>query len=121
MRYDVDDLEHPWPPDVLHYETRYIFGLTMNELLLVSLPAMAVTVAAGPLSGALAAVVGLLSLKRYEAFANRSVPAYLVARVLIARRRKVIMLPLVLPAGGEEMILSTWDDEELLELVGDQE
>ena len=114
----VDDLSYDWPPDVLHYETRYFLGLTINELLILALPALLLTILVGIPAGAVAALLGLLALKRFEAFGGRSLPLYLFARLRHARRRETVMLPLILPRGEGELVITTWDDEEMMRIGG---
>ncbi len=32
----VDDLQYDWPPNVLRYEQRFLFGLTVTDLLVIA-------------------------------------------------------------------------------------
>ncbi len=36
----VDDLQYDWPMNVLGYESRALLGMSMQELLIVALPAV---------------------------------------------------------------------------------
>lgn len=118
----VDDLSYEWPPDVLHYETRYFLGLTMSELLIVSLPAVLLTPFAGIAAGAVCALAGLLLVKRFEAFGGRSLPLYLIAWLRHARQREtIIRLPLILPPGEGGLIITTWEGKEVMRIGGEED
>ncbi len=112
----VDDLSYELPLDVLHYETRYFLGLTMNELLIVSVPAIGLMLLAGIPAGVLTALTGLLLAKRFEALGGRSLPVYLVARLRHIRRRDTVVMPLILPSGGGEVVFTTWEGEEIMRI-----
>ena len=124
---DLSDLVYEWPVDVLHYETRYFLGLTLNELLIISLPAIALLMAYRWLGAAalflavLAAGTGLLLLKRFDTLGGRSAISYLVARAAHSRRPdRSVRLPLILPPEGGAIVIETWEGEELLR-IGDEE
>jgi len=114
---NVDDLSCEWPVDVLHYETRYFLGLTLNELIAIAIPTIGLLLVS-PVLGVLAALLGLLMVKRFDALGERSLLAHLVARSLYARRDSgTVTLPLILPQGKEaEMIITTWDGEEVMSI-----
>ena len=116
----VDDLSYEWPPGILHYETRYLLGLTMNELLIVAIPALGLLLLAGIPAGVLSALTGLLLVKRFEALGGRSLPLYLIARLRHARRRDAVRLPLILPPGAGELVIATWEGEEMMRIGGEK-
>lgn len=113
----IDDLEYRWPADVVNYETKYLMGFTMSELLIVALPALGVTMASGPLLGALAATLGFMLSRRFEPMGGHSMIGYLVARMLHARVRQDVFMPLILPRGSANLTVLSWDDEVLIKTV----
>ena len=112
----VDDLSHEWPPDVLRYESRYFLGLTLNEMLLIAIPGVGLLLTGGLALGVLGFVGAFLSVKKFEALGGRRFPVYVAARLLHARRNRVLTLPLIMPAGGEAVIMTTWDGTEMLRI-----
>ena len=112
----VDDLSHEWPPDVLRYESRYFLGLTLNEMLMIAIPGVALLLAGGFILGVLGFAGAFLSVKKFEALGGRRFPVYVVARLLHARRNSALTLPLIMPTGGEAVMVTTWDGEEVLRI-----
>ena len=94
----VDDLQYEWPPNVLRYEQRFLFGLTVSDLLVIAggmiLPMM-VHVVLGMLGG----LAGLLMVKRFEGLGDRRLPEYLLARLRHRFDRHPVTLPRILPSG----------------------
>lgn len=124
----ADDLHYEWPTDVLHYETRYFLGLTLNELLIVSLPAIALLMtfrwlgAAGLFLAVVAAVAGLLLIKKFDALGGRSAAAYLVSRWIHARRgEKTVRMPLILPPEEGFLVIQTWEGQEVMRIGAEEE
>lgn len=108
------------PPDILHYEVRYMFGLSVQDMMMAALPGMAVLAKFGLVWGALVSLTALGVLKRFEVFGDRSVLAYLALWAWHRYRPKEVYMPRVLPAGGDapQMSVVTWDDQPLYK-VGD--
>ena len=94
----VDDLQYDWPPNVLRYEQRFLFGLTVTDLLVVA-GCMILPMMVHFLLGLLGSLVGLLLVKRFDGLGDRRLPEYLLARVYHYFNRKTIALPRILPAG----------------------
>ena len=94
----VDDLQYDWPPNVLRYEQRFLFGLTVTDLLVIAafliLPMMLHI-----LLGMLGGLVGLLLVKRFDGMGERRLPEYLLARLRHRFDRRPVTLPRILPAG----------------------
>ncbi len=94
----VDDLQYDWPPNVLRYEQRFLFGLTVTDLLVVA-GCMILPMMAHFLLGLLGGLVGFLLVKRFEGLGDRRLPEYLLARIYHHFNRQTISLPRILPAG----------------------
>jgi hypothetical protein len=94
----VDDLQYDWPPNVLRYEQRFLFGLTVTDLLVVA-GCMILPMMTHFLLGLLGALVGLLLVKRFDGLGDRRLPEYLLARIYHHFNRQTISLPRILPAG----------------------
>jgi hypothetical protein len=94
----VDDLQYEWPPNVLRYEQRFLFGLTVTDLLVIAgsmiLP-MLIHVVLGMLGG----LAGLLMVKRFEGLGDRRLPEYLLARLRHHFSHRPVTLPRLLPSG----------------------
>jgi hypothetical protein len=94
----VDDLQYEWPPNVLRYEQRFLFGLTITDLLVIAgcmiLPMM-IHVAIGMLGG----LAGFLLVKRFEGLGDRRLPEYLLVRLQHRFNRHPVTLPRILPPG----------------------
>jgi len=94
----VDDLQYDWPPNVLLYEQRFLFGLTVTDLLVVA-GCMILPMMVHFLLGLLGGLVGLLLVKRIDGLGDRRLPEYLLARIYHRFNRKTVTLPRILPAG----------------------
>jgi hypothetical protein len=94
----VDDLQYEWPPNVLRYEQRFLFGLNVTDLLVIAggmiLP-MLIHVVLGMLGG----LAGLLLVKHFEGLGDRRLPEYLLARLRQHFGRHAVTLPRILPPG----------------------
>jgi hypothetical protein len=120
----VDDLQYQFPPNILTYETRFMAGLTMTDMLAAALPFVGVVMMlqsiVGMVLGVLAGVAGLLAVKKFERLGNRNLPSYLLARLIHHFRHPEVELPLIVPRGsGATVSLQTWDGDELVSLGGD--
>ena len=94
----VDDLQYDWPPNVLRYEQRFLFGLTVTDLLVIA-GCMILPMMVHILLGMLGGVVGLLMVKRFDGLGDRRLPEYLLARLRHRFDRRPVTLPRILPAG----------------------
>jgi hypothetical protein len=94
----VDDLQYDWPPNVLRYEQRFLFGLTVTDLLVIA-GCMILPMMVHVLLGLLGGIAGLLLVKRFDGLSDRRLPEYLLARLRHRFNRRVVTLPRILPAG----------------------
>jgi hypothetical protein len=94
----VDDLQYDWPPNILRYEQRFLFGLTVTDLLFIAV-GMILMMMIHVLLGLLGGLAGLLMVKRFDALGDRRLPGYLAARLRHRASRSPIVLPRILPAG----------------------
>ncbi len=94
----IDDLQYDWPPNVLRYEQRFLFGLTVTDLLVIA-GCMILPMMVHILLGMLGGVVGLLMVKRFDGLGDRRLPEYLLARLRHRFDRRPVTLPRILPAG----------------------
>jgi hypothetical protein len=96
--HSVDDLQYDWPPNLLRYEQRFLFGLTVTDLLIVA-GCMILPMMVHVLLGLLGGLAGLLLVKRFDGLGDRRLPVYLLARIYHHFNRQTISLPRILPAG----------------------
>ena len=94
----VDDIQYDWPPNVLRYEQRFLFGLTVTDLLVVA-GCMILPMMVHVLLGLIGGLAGLLLVKRFDGLGDRRLPEYLLARLRHRFNRHPITLPHILPAG----------------------
>ncbi len=115
----VDDLQYDWPVDILHYESKYLLGLNLQDLMFVALPGI------GPMLfnrlglGVVGAVLGYLLVRKFEGLGDRNVLAYLLARLLAKTQDQTVTLPLILPSDQVETVIATdLDGNELARIGG---
>ncbi len=115
----VDDLQYDWPVDILHYESKYLLGLNLQDLMFVALPGI------GPMLfnrlglGVVGAVLGYLLVRKFEGLGDRNVLAYLLARLLAKTQDQTVTLPLILPSDQVETVIVTdLDGNELARIGG---
>ena len=113
MKSDLQEMSYQIPPDVLHYEPRYVFGLTATDLLIAAMPAVLLIATVGVLAGALAGLGSLSLLKRFDRFGNRSLPVYVFQRWRYNRMERPVTLPLVLPPETQAIAFETWEGDHL--------
>ncbi|MCP4425279.1 MAG: hypothetical protein GY803_12355 [Chloroflexi bacterium] len=116
---DLDELQYDWPPNVLAFDTKFIFGLTMIEMLVVAgvgLGLLRLGLGVGLLGGGLA----LLLVKEYEALGGRRVPEYFLAWFLYRFAQKTVILPDILPAAEMEVIVRDLEGREIMRIGGAQ-
>jgi len=112
----MDDLTYRVPPDILHYETRYLLGFTIGELMLAAGVALLGMLWAGPLPGLGCGVLGLLAVRRYEGLGGRSLPQYMLSVLRYRWRREEVTLPRLLPALPPRLEVYSWDGDKLFEV-----
>lgn len=121
----VDDLKYEWPENILDYETKFMMGLTMNDLLGAVLPFIMVTALgpSGPMTLVLAAVaglLGLLSIKKFDGLGGRGLIVYGIVRLIHAYRKPTVDLPIILPRSGYEAVdVQTWGGDTLMSMGGE--
>jgi hypothetical protein len=107
----MQDIAYKMPPDVLHFETRYIFGLSIYEMMYIAMPMVGVMMFLGLLAGFLVAVFGLVATMRMERLQGRSLPIYFFYKIMHAQKKdKQVTMPLMLPARQDALIVFSWRD-----------
>lgn len=112
----TEDLTYTLPPDIIHYEVKYFLGFSINELLVAATAGIMVMMLVSAIVGLMVGAVMLVLLRRYEAFGNRTIPAYLLA--LLWRRVRVVRVeaPRTFPSIQGRLEILSWDDEPLYSL-----
>lgn len=118
---DEDILEYVVPPDVLHFEPRYILGFTATELVVAGGMAIPALYILGPVAGLIAGVVTLMAVHRLESLGNRSVLTYAFQRVLHNARRREVRIARLLPEGQRKIEILTWDMRPVFGVQGSDE
>jgi hypothetical protein len=109
---ELHELHYQIPPDVLHYEPRFFFGLTATDLIVAAMPAILLIATVGVLPGLLAGVLSISLLKRFERFGNRSLPVYYFQRWRYNTVQREVVLPLIIPPETRMLQFETWDGED---------
>ncbi len=117
---DVEDLQYDWPPNVLRYETRYLFGLSVNDMLMIALPSVLLMMIY-PLLGLAGGAIGLLLMIRFEGLGDRRLLAYLIARIKHRFNHRPVVLPLIRPIRDAEVYFTDLDGIELARYGGGDE
>jgi hypothetical protein len=117
---EVDELQYDWPTNVLRYESRHLFGLSVNDLLTAALPAAGLMILS-PLLGLAVGAVGLLLMIRFEGLGDRRLLAYLVARLKHHFNRRPVVLSLIRPVLDAEVIFTDLDGVEIARFGGEGE
>lgn len=96
------ELTYEIPPDIVHYEVRTFFGLTIMELLLTALGFIAGYILLGGtiLGGLLVSGVVFLFSKRLEVLGDRSIAIYFFGWLQTVLRNQQVMIPRTLPLKG---------------------
>jgi len=113
---ETEDLTYTLPPDIIHYEVKYFLGFSINELLVAATAGITVMMLLSATVGLIVGAVLLVLLRRYEAFGNRTLPAYMLA--LLWRRVRILRVeaPRTFPSSQGRLEILTWDDEPLYSL-----
>jgi len=116
-----DELQYTIPHDILHYEPRYWFGLTITDMLYAALPAMLILSTTNSALGAgVSAALSLAALKRFDYLGNRSFLQYMWGWFRENRKREQIYMPRVMPIREATLQVLTWDDDEIFRLESDR-
>ncbi len=106
-------MQYQIPPDVLHYEPRLFLGLTAQDMMVIGMAAIFGIQKFGILGGVLSALLAFGAAVRFSRFGNRSVLVYLGLSLFHRYRPQAIVMPRVLPDGGEvRMTLYDLDGQE---------
>lgn len=115
----IDDLQYDWPVDILRYESKYLLGLKLQDLLLVAIPGMIPMLFNKLALGVVGTVVGYLLVRKFEGLGDRNALAYGFARLQALAQEQTVTLPLILPAAQvETVIITDLDGNELARLGG---
>lgn len=115
------ELSYRLPPDVLHYEPTYFFGLSLQDMLIVVVPSLIAINAAGIVWGAIVGLIGLLAMKRWDMFGNRSVVIYFALLLWYRYRPGEVTAPRVLPLHPSRVEISSWEGNKLFVLEGGEQ
>ncbi len=115
----VDDLQYDWPVDIVHYESKYLLGLNLQDLMFVALPGIIPMMFNRLGLGVVGAILGYLLVRKFEGLGDRNVLAYLLARLLAKTQDQTVTLPLILPSAQVETVIVTdLDGNELARIGG---
>ena len=115
------DLSYRLPPDVLHYEPKYFFGLNLQDLLFAVMPAMLAMQLAGFFVAVIVGVIMLLGLRRWDAFGGRSVLVYLALLAWYRYKPGEVVAPRVLPLHPSRIEVHSWEGEKLFVLEREEQ
>ncbi|MCX7756107.1 MAG: hypothetical protein N2117_12830 [Anaerolineales bacterium] len=112
-------MQYQIPPDVLHYEPRLLLGLTAQEIMMIGMGTLVGIQQVGLIGGLLAGLAVFLAAVRFPRFGNLSLLIYFFRSLWHRYRPQTIIMPRVLPEGGEiELTLYDWDGQEQMRLGG---
>lgn len=115
------DLSYRLPPDVLHYEPKYIFGLSLQDMLVAVIPALLAVNTAGIVWGVIVGFIGIAATKRWAAFGNRSVVVYVALLLWYHYKPGEVVAPRVLPLRPSRVEVSSWEGDTLFVLEGEEQ
>jgi len=69
----LEELSYHIPPDILHYESKYLMGFSINDLLIAMLVAMPLMMITNPVVGLTGGALSLVFLRRFDGLGNRSI------------------------------------------------
>lgn len=112
-------MQYQIPPDVLHYEPRLLLGLTAQEIMMIGMGTMFGIQQLGLAGGLAAGLLVFAAGVRFQRFGNRSLLVYFALSLWHHYRPQAVVMPRVLPEGGEiQMTLYDWDGQEQIRLGG---
>jgi hypothetical protein len=112
---NIDDLQYDWPPNVLVYDTKFMLGLNMYEMLAIAGAALfffQFGIVVGFIGGGLA----LLLVRQYEGLDNRRLHEYALTWVLFKLTHNTVTLPDILPSQSMEIVIRDLDDQEVIRM-----
>ncbi|MGC1378247.1 MAG: hypothetical protein WA821_18595 [Anaerolineales bacterium] len=116
----MNDLHYRLPPDMLHYEPKYLFGLGLQDLMIAVMPSILMLQVAGAIGAVVTAVLMLAGMVRFERFGNRSVVTYSALWLWHKYRPSTVILPRIMPRQETRLEVTTWDDQPLYTLDVDK-
>ena len=116
----MDELRYRLPPDMLHYEPKYLLGLGLQDLMVATMPSILMLQVAGPIGAGMTAALMLLSMVRFERLGNRSLVVYGSLWLWHKYRPSTVILPRVLPRQDTRLEVTTWDGDLLYTLETDE-
>ena len=105
----MDELNYPVPPDILHYESKYMLGFGINDLMAALFVTMPVMLSVGPITGLIAGGMALIAMRRYDGLGNRSLVTYFAAMLWYRLRPQTISMPRTLPPGAARLEVHSWE------------
>jgi len=105
----MEELNYPIPPDILHYESKYMLGFGINDLMFAMLAAMPLMLSVGPIVGLLAGGITLIAMRRYDGLGNRSLITYFAAMLWYRLRPLSVVMPRTLPPGAARLEVHSWE------------
>ena len=115
------DLSYRLPPDVLHYEPKYFFGLNLQDLMYAVAPALLAMQFSGPVLGAIVGILMLLGLRRWDQFGNHSVIVYLALLIWYRYKPREVIAARVLPLHPSRVEVHSWEGHKLFVLEGEEQ
>ncbi len=113
-------LRYRLPPDMLHYEPKYFFGLGLQDLMIATMPSILMLQVAGAIGAAITAALMLAAMVRIERLGNRSIVVYGALWLWHKYRPSTVILPRVLPRQETRLEVTTWDNAPLYTLEVDE-
>ncbi len=107
------ELQYAIPPDVLHFEPRYWFGLSAQDLVIAAFPALLLMNTLGVVPGVLAGGIAILLLRRLDSLGGRSIPVFVLQRLWYLRLPRVVEMPMVLPAEHVSLAIQDWSGQDV--------
>ena len=117
-KIELDDLQYDWPPNVLVYDTQFIFGLNMYEAMAVVIVAM-LLLQYGIVLGIVGGALTLLLVRQYEALDNRRVHEYALDWLRFRLTRNTVTLPDILPSRPMDVVVHDLDGQEVIRMERD--
>ena len=114
----MDELNYHIPPDILHYESKYLMGFSINDLLIAMMVTMPLMMIASPIVGLIGGVVTLVFLRRFDGLGNRSVVTYLGAWIWYRFRPEDVQAPRTLPPSTARVEVLSWEGKHRFTLQG---
>ncbi|MHC1730440.1 MAG: hypothetical protein AB9888_00180 [Bacteroidales bacterium] len=113
----IDDLVYDFPPNIMGYTQKSFFGLSINQLIILALPALFLSFIHIAL-GVIGAIVGVLLMRKFDAIGARTVPEFVFARIKhIQIQKQEIVIPKFFPGvGANQVKLLDADGNEVVSL-----